>query len=93
MSLLSGGQAVCAEQVAPPSPKVTSDLLSRRIRGRCYFCGDPAVGKWFCAAHLWAGDATQSGVSENGMEHVTRYHAYWLKRFTPSQIVELASYL
>lgn len=93
MSLLSGDEKVCTEQVAPPSPKVPGDLLSRRIRGRCYLCGDPVVGKWFCAAHLWAGDANHLGVSTNGMEHVTRYHAYWLKRFTPQQIVELASYL
>ena len=26
----------------------------RRLHGRCYFCGDPTIGKWFCAAHLWA---------------------------------------
>ena len=92
MSLLSGDQAVCAEQVAsrlvpPPGERPA------QFKGRCYFCGDPAVGEWFCAAHLWAGDATQSGVSANGMEHVTRYHTYWLKRFTPEQIVELAGCL
>jgi len=51
------------------------------------------VGEWFCASHLWAGDGREFGVSANGVEHVTRYHAYWLKRFTPQQIIELGSYL
>ena len=90
MSLLSGDERVCTEQAAShPSPAGRP----AQFKGRCYFCGDPAVGEWFCATHLWAGDGREFGVSANGVEHVTRYHAYWLKRFTPQQIIELGSYL
>lgn len=93
MSLLSGDSAVCTEQAVPPRPSPAACSPIRRLPGRCYFCGDPSVGEWFCAAHLWAGDEPLSPVLANGLEHVTRYHAYWLKRFTPEQILELAGYL
>ena len=66
----------------------------RRLPGRCYFCGDPTVGDWYCAAHLWAGEGLErAGEITNAIEHVTREHAFWIERFTPTQIVELASYL
>jgi hypothetical protein len=90
MSLLNGDKKVCVEQAAP-RPTFSPGERPAQFKGRCYFCGDPAVGQWFCAAHLWAGDVP--GVRANGIEHVTRYHAYWLKRFTPQQIVELAGCL
>lgn len=65
----------------------------RRIPDRCYLCGDPTVNEWFCVAHLWAGGGELSHEIVNGIEHMTKAHAYWVERFTPTQIVELASHL
>lgn len=64
----------------------------RRIPGRCYLCGDPAVDEWFCAAHLWASGKNVSKRADS-IERFTRYHRYWIERFTPEQIVELAAWL
>lgn len=88
MSLLSGGQTVCAEQAALPHTPPPDAACSRRLPGRCYLCGDPAVGEWFCAAHLGVGEQVT-----NALGHVTREHAYWIERFTPGQILELAACL
>ena len=65
----------------------------RRLPGRCYFCGDPTVSEWFCATHLWAEGLATSVKTVNGLEKVTREHAFWIERFTPEQIVELASHI
>lgn len=67
--------------------------MNRRIPDRCYFCGDPTVNEWFCAAHLWAGVGDLAPDQVEGLEHVTREHVFWIERFTPTQIVELAGYL
>lgn len=65
----------------------------RRIPDRCYLCGDPTASEWFCAAHLWAAGTELSSEVANGIEHITKDHAFWIERFTPQQIVELAGYV
>jgi len=65
---------------------------NRRLPDNCYLCGDPAVDGWHCVAHLWASSPNRP-VPSNGIERITREHAFWIERFTPEQIVELAGYL
>ena len=64
--------------------------MARRLDG-CYLCGDPAVDGWHCAGHLWASvPSKRRDVSATALEYVHREHAYWVERFTPEQVVELA---
>lgn len=70
--------------------------MTRRIPNRCYLCGAPAIDEWFCVGHQWASPPSAASAkppteSENGS--LGRFHAYWVERFTPEQVVELASYL
>lgn len=65
--------------------------MKRRLPG-CYLCGDPTVGEWFCVAHLWAGNPAPIA-SANGLKKISRDHAFWIERFSPKQILELADHL
>lgn len=68
--------------------------MKRRLPHNCYLCGDPAVDGWHCAGHLWASPPSKRrDVNGRFLEHVTKEHAYWIERFTPEQVVELAEVL
>lgn len=68
----------------------------RRLPGLCYLCGDPAVNEWFCPAHVsFSALEARPGYIANDVESVRlgRLHAYWVDRFTPDQVVELARHI
>jgi hypothetical protein len=65
---------------------------ARRLVGRCYLCGDPCTEDgWFCRGHAWAGSL--GSLDTNSLVRITREHAYWIERFTPKQVRELAACL
>lgn len=63
----------------------------RRIPDRCYFCGDPTMGEWFCVEHVWA--LGVPGCVPGQLAEFTKEHAYWLDKLTPAQILDAAAYL
>lgn len=68
--------------------------LVRRLPDHCYLCGDPVSTPWFCLAHAWAGhDLPALATKENGLKRITHEHAFWIQRFTPEQILDLAGHL
>jgi hypothetical protein len=69
------------------------EAAERRLPDRCYLCGEPSFTEWFCVAHLWATSVPKEPPSANGLAKITHEHAFWIKRLTPQQIVDLAGYL
>jgi hypothetical protein len=73
----------------------------RRLPGLCYLCGEPVANEWFCPAHLWASSLKgQPGYLTNGrsasdgrMAHLGRFHAYWIDRLPPEEVVALARHI
>jgi len=66
--------------------------MSRRIPGRCYFCGDPvAIGVWFCAAHMWAEGLVLD--PRESADYLTPEHRWWIERFSREEIVVMGGYL
>lgn len=65
----------------------------RRLKGRCYFCGDPTLSEWYCREHLWAEGLPITPASTSPLGKLTREHVFWMERMTPEQIIALAGYV
>jgi hypothetical protein len=63
----------------------------------CILCGLPAHGP-YCHAHEWAAghdthdEQTFQNPSKEGVE-ITDLHDYWMERYKPGEVIELAAYL
>lgn len=55
---------------------------------RCRLCGEPAHGA-YCHAHDWALGAE---IRPDEVE-ITDLHDYWMRRYTPDEVSDLAAYL
>lgn len=63
----------------------------------CRLCGEPAHGP-YCHAHDWAAgpQIEHEQTFQNPSirpEGITDLHDYWMSRYTPEEVTELAAYL
>lgn len=62
---------------------------------RCRLCGDPANGP-YCHTHQWAAgperDLEEPPLPPNAVV-VTDLHDYWMQRYRPAEVLELAAYV
>ena len=56
--------------------------------GRCYLCGHPAASLYCYGCDWYAGDFRAP--DPVGPLTLTEFHTYWLERYTPEEIIQVA---